>query len=94
MCLTLSMYNITKDLLLYEKYVTCSDLWIYSEYRVLRKIYQNTGFLWPVFFRIRLESIILFLHGKTRVRENPYSYLFYEVSYSKQQFFKVSTWIP
>ena len=37
-----------------------------------RKICQNTGFLWPVYFRITAESLILSLNGKRRVTENWY----------------------
>ena len=34
-----------------------------------RKICQNTGFLWPVYFRITAESLILSLNGKRRHRK-------------------------
>ena len=42
-------------------------------YFLVRKICQNTGFLWPVFLRIRIESKILSLYGKMWIRENPNS---------------------
>ena len=38
-----------------------------------------TAFFWSVFYRIRTELKILSLHGKIRVRENPYSRIFYTV---------------
>ena len=34
------------------------------------KVYQNTCFLWPELSRIRTESMILYLYGKIRPREN------------------------
>ena len=37
------------------------------------------GFLWAVFSRISTGSTILSLYGKMRVRENPYSSIFYAV---------------
>ena len=37
----------------------------------LRKLCQNTGFLWPIFPRV---------NRKMRVRENPYSGIFYTVN--------------
>ena len=46
------------------------------------------GFLWPIFFRIRTESWILSLYGKMRVRENPYSGIFYVVSLKQVPNFK------
>ena len=32
---------------------------------------QNTGFLWPVYSRIRTGSTILSLYGNERVKQNP-----------------------
>ena len=43
----------------------------------LHNIFENTGFHWPVFSRIRTESRILTLYGRIRVSENPYSRIFY-----------------
>ena len=34
------------------------------------KVYQNTCFLWSELSRIRTESMILYLYGKIRPREN------------------------
>ena len=45
----------------------------------LDKICQNTGFIWPVYSRIRTKSTILTLKESMRVRENPYSDIFYVV---------------
>ena len=45
----------------------------------LHKIYENTGFHWPGFSRIRKESTILSLNGRMRVSENPCSHIFYAV---------------
>ena len=42
----------------------------------LRKICQNTSFLWRVFSRITTESNILSLYGKLWVRENPHCGMF------------------
>ena len=40
---------------------------------LLRKIYQNTGFLCPVFSRIRKKSKILSFYVKRQLREKTYS---------------------
>ena len=45
----------------------------------LHKICANTGFDWPVFSSIRIESTILFLCGRIRVSENTYPRMFYAV---------------
>ena len=45
----------------------------------LRKIYQNTSFLWPFYSRIKIVSTIQFLYGKNRGVENPYFSIFYAV---------------
>ena len=45
----------------------------FTSWNTLRKIFQNTGFLWPVFPHISTESEILTIHCKIRVREKPYS---------------------
>ena len=47
----------------------CGKIW-------LHKICQNTSFLWPVLSHIRIESIILSLYRKLKVRENLYSGIF------------------
>ena len=48
----------------------------------LRKICQNTGFLWPAFSCMRTELKLLSLYGKMRVSENPHSGIFYAVMIS------------
>ena len=56
------------------------------------KICRYTGFLWPAFSRIRIESTIMSLYGKIRVRENPYSDIFYAVSYKRIFFVFLGFW--
>ena len=55
----------------------------------LRKIWQNVGFLRPVFSHISTEFSILFFYGKILVTENPYSGIFYAVYGSKHFFRKI-----
>ena len=43
------------------------------------KIYENTGFHWPAFSRIRKESTILPLNGRMRVSQNSRSHIYYAV---------------
>ena len=52
-----------------------------TTYIALRKICQNTGFLWAVFFcKVQdLWSIILSLYEKIKIRENLFSDIFYVV---------------
>ena len=45
--------------------------------KTLRKKCRNTVFLWPVYYRIWIESAILSLYAKKGVTENPYSGVFY-----------------
>lgn len=47
----------------------------------LRKISENTGFCWSVFFRQMSESYVLFLYGKIWVIEIPYSCTFYVICF-------------
>ena len=46
----------------------------------LRKICQSTGFLSPLFSRVRTDYSILTLYGKIRVAERPCSGIFYATS--------------
>ena len=49
----------------------------------LHKVWENTGFPWPIFSCKRTEYTILFLQGRLRVSENPYYRIFYAVFLSK-----------
>ena len=51
--------------------------WKGSAEWLLHKICGNTGFHWPVFFRIRTKSTILSFYWRIRVTENPHSRIFY-----------------
>ena len=53
--------------------------WCENHKLTLRKLCKNTGFLWPVFSRIRTKYTILSLYERIRVSENPYSCIFYAV---------------
>ena len=57
-------------------YMFWSTSWNHKLSDALRKICQNTGFLWRVYSSLMTESKILSLH---RVRGNPYSRIFYTV---------------
>lgn len=46
-----------------------------------RKVYQNTCFLWPELSLIRTESMILYLYGKIRARENRSLGILYAVNH-------------
>ena len=46
---------------------------------LLRKICQNTGFFQYVLFRIGIESFILSLYGKRRIKEKLHYDIFYAV---------------
>ena len=48
----------------------------------LHKIWQNMGFLRPLYFRIRTESTVLCLFGNIRARKPVFSQFCYQVSYS------------
>ena len=47
------------------------------KYRKVQNIWQNKGFLWPLYSCIRTKSKILSLYGNTRIRENLYYSIFY-----------------
>ena len=51
----------------------------YSRVFTLCKIYENTGFRWPVFFCKKTESNLLSLNSKKRANESPSTRMFYTV---------------
>ena len=62
-----------------KKLVSCRCRNVEKFGNTLRKICQNTSFLWPIYSHIRTKPKILSLYENIRFRENPYSGIIYAV---------------
>ena len=59
--------------------MTSRFMQIFSLKTSLDNLCENTEFHLPVFSRMRTESATMFLYGRIRVGENPYSHVFHEM---------------
>ena len=58
----------------------------------LHKLFENKGFHWPVFSRIRTKSLILSLYRRIQVIDSPCSRIFYTVYVKFVQYNRFHCW--